>query len=114
MDEVKNHNGDYVIGVDSNQDDLVPGKVLTSMVKRVDVGVYDVAQAMQNNHPLTGHIELGLKDGAVGLTDFAYTKQAIGATHLARLAAIKRAIINGKIVPPKTREELAAFHPAGI
>jgi len=33
------------IGVDSNQNHLHPGKVLTSMLKRVDVAVYNVMMA---------------------------------------------------------------------
>ena len=33
--------GKLGIGVDSNQNGLQPGKILTSMVKRVDVAVYD-------------------------------------------------------------------------
>ncbi len=109
MDEVKNHRHDFVIGVDSNQDSLVPGKVLTSMVKRVDVAVFDVARAIQLHQPLQGHLELGLKDGAISLTNFAYTKHEIGKANLARLAAIKRAIIDGRIVPPDTREALSTF-----
>ncbi len=44
IDAVKSRTGDYIIGVDSNQDDLAPGKVLTSMVKKVDVALFDVAK----------------------------------------------------------------------
>jgi basic membrane protein A and related proteins len=114
IDAAKSRDGVYIIGVDSNQDALAPGKVLTSMVKKVDVAVFDVAQSIANGKPMTGHVEFGLKDGAIGLTDFAYTKAAIGDANLVHLAAIERAIIAGKIVPPSTRDALAKFTPVKV
>jgi basic membrane protein A len=109
IDAVKSRYGDYVIGVDSNQDDLAPGKVLTSMVKKVDVAVFDVAKSLQEGTPMHGHVIFGLKDGAIGLTDFKYTKQDIGAANLARLGRIERSIIDGRIVPPDSATALAQF-----
>ena len=109
MEAVKARQSAYIIGVDSNQDGIVPGKVLTSMVKRVDVAVYRAAAAAAAHKPLHGHIVLGLKDQGVGLTDFQYTKAAIGDAKIARVNAIRAAISAGTIVPPSTREELAAF-----
>jgi len=114
IDAVKARDNDYIIGVDNNQDALAPGKVLTSMVKKVDVAVFDVAQSLADHKPLTGHIDLGLKDGAIGLTDFAYTKSAIGSENLARLKTIEAAIVSGKIVAPSSRAELAKFVPVTL
>lgn len=113
-DAVKSREGCYMIGVDSDQDGLVPGKILTSMVKKVDVAVFDVAQALHDGKPMHGHVVFGLRDGAIGLTDFAYTKAAIGTANLARLQRIETAIVSGKIVPPDSREALAAFKPVGL
>ncbi len=109
IDAVKARSASYVIGVDSNQDDMAPGKVLTSMVKRVDVGVFRVAQAAQGKKPLHGHIVLGLKDNGISLTDFRYTKSVVTADRIARVEKIRQAIIAGKIAPPSTREALATF-----
>ncbi|MDQ2991901.1 MAG: BMP family ABC transporter substrate-binding protein [Candidatus Eremiobacteraeota bacterium] len=103
--------GTFVIGVDSNQDDIAPGKVLTSMVKHVDIAVFDAAQALKNGKPLTGHVTLGLKEQAIGLTDFKYTSNIVGPEMRNRLTGIQQAIINGRIKPPSTREELATFKP---
>ncbi len=114
FDQVRDRSGDYVIGVDSNQDAIVPGKVLTSMIKHVDVAVFKVAQDVHSQKIPSGSVTLGIKDGAIGLTDFAYTKNAIGPARIARLSALRAAIVSGKIVPPQTREELAAFKPARI
>ncbi len=106
--------GDYVIGVDSDQDALLPGKILTSMVKKVYVAVFDIAKAIKDGHPLHGHIVLGLKQHAIGLTDFRFTRKQIGPARLARLAIIERAIEDGRIVPPYTRAGEAAFKPVPL
>ncbi len=109
IDQVKTRDGAYVIGVDSDQDALVPGKILTSMVKRVDVGVFRVSEAAVAHRPRPKHLTLGLKDGGVGLTDFKYTKNVVTPQKIAVLDRLKAAIIAGKIVVPSTREELSSF-----
>lgn len=114
IDAVRSRANAFAIGVDSNQDALAPGKILTSVIKRIDVAVLRVAEESQSLKQTSGTIELGLKDDGVGLTDFKYTRTAIGPARLARLATIREAIIAGKISPPKTRAELAAFHPVAL
>jgi basic membrane protein A len=109
IDQVKRRSGAYVIGVDSNQDAIAPGKILTSMVKRVDIGVFRVSKDAAAGRPRPAHLTLGLKEGGVGLTDFAYTKSVVTPAKIAVLAQLKAAIIAGKIVAPSTREELASY-----
>jgi basic membrane protein A len=107
-------NGNYIIGVDNNQDAVAPGKVLTSMVKHVDVAVFDVAKGILNHDPLSGHVVLGLKDGGISLTDFRYTRNAVTPQMQARLKTLQQAIIAGKITVPNTREELATWKPLPV
>ncbi|MBV9270563.1 MAG: BMP family ABC transporter substrate-binding protein [Candidatus Eremiobacteraeota bacterium] len=114
MNAVKSRSGDYVIGVDSDQDDIVPGKVLTSMIKHVDVAVFDVARAIKEKKPLHGHLELGLADQGISLSDFRNTRDKIGPDRIARLDAIQTAIVKGRINVPSTREELAIWKPAKL
>ena len=109
IDAVKSRPHSYIIGVDSNQDDLAPGKILSSMVKRVDVAVLDVAKAAQAKKPMHGHVILGLREGGVSLTDFKYTRAAVGPYNLSMLDRIRREIISGRVVPPATREDAAAY-----
>jgi basic membrane protein A len=106
--------GYYIIGVDNNQDALAPGKILTSMVKHVDVAVYDIAKGIQDRHPLHGHVVLGLKDGGISLTDFKFTRSAVTAAELARLKTLQNAIISGRMTVPDTREALAAWKPLPV
>ena len=55
--------GKLGIGVDSNQNGLHPGKVLTSMVKRVDVATYTAFAQAQGQNWKAGHRVLGLEGG---------------------------------------------------
>ena len=54
------------IGVDSNQNHLHPGRVLTSMLKRVDVAAYDVFDSARRDAWRSGVRILGLKENGVG------------------------------------------------
>ncbi|MGL4729097.1 MAG: BMP family lipoprotein [Bosea sp. (in: a-proteobacteria)] len=58
--------GKLGIGVDSNQNGLQPGKVLTSMLKRVDVATYNSFAAARGNTWKAGVSVLGLAEDGVG------------------------------------------------
>lgn len=58
--------GKLGIGVDSNQNGMHPGKVLTSMIKRVDVATYNVFDQGRKNTFKAGLSVLGLKEDGVG------------------------------------------------
>jgi basic membrane protein A len=85
-------NGKLAIGVDSNQNYLHPGTMLTSMMKRVDVAVHGAATAWK-----AGVTVLGLKEQGV---DWAYddnNKSLITDDMKAKVEAAKADIIAGKI-----------------
>jgi len=58
----------FAIGVDSAQDWIKPGVIIASMMKRVDVGVYNAVKQAEENKFEGGVIELGLKEGGVKLS----------------------------------------------
>lgn len=58
--------GKLGIGVDSNQNHLHPGSVLTSMLKRVDVAAYDTFKSAMDDKFEAGVKVLGLNEGGVG------------------------------------------------
>ncbi|MCW2237414.1 BMP family lipoprotein [Azospirillum canadense] len=58
--------GKLGIGVDSNQNWVHPGHILTSMVKRVDVTVYDCMKTAKDGSWKAGHRVVGLKEEGVG------------------------------------------------
>jgi basic membrane protein A len=109
IDQVRGRAGDYVIGVDSDQDGMLPGKILTSMIKRVDVGVYRVIAQAVKHGAQPRHLILGLKDGGVGLSPFTYTHSVVTPAKIAVLDRLRAAIVAGRLHVPSTREELASF-----
>ena len=58
--------GKLSIGVDSNQNYLHPGSVLTSMLKRVDVAVYKAFKSAMDGSWQAGVQNLGLAEDGVG------------------------------------------------
>ncbi len=58
----------FAIGVDSAQDWIKPGVIIASMMKRVDVGVYNAVKQAEENKFEGGVVELGLKEGGVKLS----------------------------------------------
>ena len=89
--------GKLAIGVDSNQNYLHPGTMLTSMVKRVDVASYNSFKAMQDGK-WKGDVEvLGLKEGGVDWALDQYNEKLITPEMKAKVDAAKADIISGKI-----------------
>lgn len=88
----------YAIGVDSDQDYIKPGFILTSMIKRVDNAVYDLCSRLVNGSLQGGTIiEYGLKEEGVGLSPMTYTKDKLPAEFLATVEDLKAKIISGQI-----------------
>jgi len=88
----------YAIGVDSDQDYLAPGHVLTSMLKRVDLAVYDLIQQFVQGKLKGGTvITLGLREGGVGLSEMKYTRHLIPKAYADRVEQLRKDIIAGKL-----------------
>jgi basic membrane protein A and related proteins len=84
--------GKLSIGVDSNQNHLHPGSVLTSMIKRVDLAV---AQAFSGVKP--GITALGLKEGGVDYAMDEHNAKLVSADMKKKVDAAKADIISGKL-----------------
>jgi basic membrane protein A len=89
--------GKYVIGVDSNQNWVKPGFVLTSMVKRVDNAVYQIVGDMVN-HRFKGGIHVyGLENDGIGYAMDQYNAKLISPDVIRQVEAAKAKIIRGEI-----------------
>ena len=78
------------IGVDSNQNHLHPGHVLTSMLKRVDVAAYEVFDAARQGTWQAGIRVLGLNEGGIGWALDEFNRGLVSA---AMQAAAERAVV---------------------
>jgi basic membrane protein A and related proteins len=89
------------IGVDSDQGDAMPGHILTSMVKRVDVAVFDtIKEAMNGQFPGGQARVYGLKDKGVGYVYDARNAPMIPASVKATVDSLGQEIIAGRISVP--------------
>jgi len=106
--EAAKENGKFAIGVDRDQSDLAPEYVLTSAIKRVDVGVYETVKSYVDGLFEGGTTTVyGLEDNAVGIPDT--TKNLVSQDILDYVAEQTEKLKNGEVVAPKTEEEYNAM-----
>lgn len=78
--EAANEQGKFAIGVDSDQDGIYPGAILTSMLKRLDVATYETMKAFAENKTFNGGeiTVMNISNGGVSLTDMSVMQEALG------------------------------------
>jgi len=87
----------FSIGVDSDQDYLLPGVVLTSAMKRLDNAIVKIVQKIVNNDLKNINYDFGLKEGGGSLTNFNFTRDIIGDEVISKIKEIEQKIIDGEI-----------------
>lgn len=90
----------FAIGVDSNQNWMKPGVVLTSMLKRVDIAVFETIKAAQEKKFKAGVVRFGLKDSGIDWALDQNNEKLWSADEKAKLDDIKKQIISKKIAVP--------------
>ncbi|TIH17036.1 BMP family ABC transporter substrate-binding protein [Marinifilum sp. JC120] len=95
--EAARRSGKYAIGVDSDQDSLAKGFVLTSMIKKLDVAAYNELKSVMQGKFKAGPTSYGLKQNGVALSEMKYTRDKIPAAVLKKVDEIRNKIINGEI-----------------
>jgi basic membrane protein A and related proteins len=89
--------GIWGIGVDRDQYNDAK-RVMTSGVKRVDVGVYNFIKSAKNGAPLgRGNLNFDLENGGM---DLGRINPAVPKSIVAKTLALKQLIIDGKVTPP--------------
>lgn len=88
--------GKYAIGVDMDQNSLAPNNVITSAMKRVDIGVYDIIEQAKGGNFKGGKVKVyGLKEGGVGIAPT--TEINVSNEVLKFVEEQQEKIINGEI-----------------
>lgn len=106
--ESAKENDKWAIGVDSDQYKLAPKNILTSMMKRVDNGIYNVIKDTVNgNFPSGQAIEYGLAEGGVGVAPTTAVNTPRRVTREVKEYADQ--IIDGEIVVPYDEETYNNF-----
>src|SRR5215472_3793824 len=98
----------WVIGVDSDQSSLAPDSVLTSMVKRVDLAVYQTIRNLVQGGFQAGNAALGVKEQGVSYAEVRIDFPG-KAGALQRVEELRQKIISGEIKVPSNNGELSSF-----
>ena len=96
--EGANEKGIYSIGVDSNQNALYPGSVLTSMLKNVDNTVYRAIDLLIKGEIPKSSEVLGMKEDAVGLAKDELYDQYVPQSIKDKITEIEQKLASGEIV----------------
>jgi len=99
----------WVIGVDRDQNDLAPDNVISSMIKRLDMAVFNVIKMVQDGQFKGGVYEYGIAEEGI---DYApSTSKNVPKEIIDFMDMVKEKIRKGEIKPPATYQELDAFVP---
>ena len=94
----------YAIGVDRDQSDLAPNNVLTSAIKRVDIGVYETVKSfIEGKFEGGSSTTYGLEQGAVGIPDT--TSKLVPQDVLDYVNEEIKKLESGEVVAPKDKAE---------
>jgi len=88
----------FAIGVGTNQDYIIPGRILTSSLKNPDQTIAFIIKKTLDGQFESKSYYLGLKENAVGLSPMLYTKDIIGKDILQKLYEVEQKIINKEII----------------
>lgn len=90
----------FAIGVDSNQNWVKPGRVLTSMVKRVDEAVFQTCKDIVESKFKGGVQHYGLADQGVDYAVDEYNRSLLPSEVIQRAEELKKEIIAGRLQVP--------------
>ena len=93
-----------IIWVDSNGNNLAPGLVLTSVIKGVEISVYETIKSVQEGNFSGGLKDYGLKNGGVEYIVDDFNRDLLSDEILEQVAAFRAKIIAGDIVVPHERQ----------
>jgi basic membrane protein A len=89
------------IGVDADQQDEAPGHILTSMIKRVDVAVFETVRAVVGGSFEGGIHEVGLAEGALDYIFDENNQRWITPEIRARVESLRADVLAGRVSVPR-------------
>jgi basic membrane protein A len=92
--------GCQAIGVDADQYDEMPGTVITSMIKRADVAVFDAIRSVTDGRFEAGMHVFGIADGAVDYVHEGPHAARLPPWVIARVEDLRRDIASGSLAVP--------------
>ncbi len=107
--------GRMAIGCDSDQYDVAPDTVLTSLLKRVDLAVYQAAARAKEGVFKSGNVEMGLAENGLAFAPIRIARIPADKRDalLNKVKELEKQIVSGAIQVPATQEALDAFMASG-
>ncbi|MGL5748902.1 MAG: BMP family lipoprotein [Paraclostridium sp.] len=106
--EAAKEKGKYAIGVDRDQNYLAPDNVITSAIKRVDVGIYETVKSLAEGNFEGGTTKVyGLEENGVGIAETTNKNVDQEVVEFVNKEAEK--FKNGELKAPSTKEEYEAM-----
>lgn len=105
-----NEKGLFAIGVDTDQDYLAQGRILTSVLKRLDMAVRHLVDMAMAGRLENRNYRFTLADEGVELSEMRYTKELIPDQVHALLDSLRQDIIAGRIVVPSATAVQSGQH----
>lgn len=102
----------YIIWVDSNGNGLLPGQILTSIIKGVELSVYQMIENVINNSFSGGVKQYGLKEGGVEYIVDEDNKMLLSEEILKTVQDFKEKIISKEITVPYKRSQTENNKPS--
>lgn len=109
MEAIADRQGVYLIAEDLDMDAEMPGKILASTLKRMDVAIYQAIEGIVQGRFEPGHHWLGAAQGAIDLSPMKYSQQLFTPRDMEWIDKARRLLKEGKISVPKSDAELADF-----
>jgi basic membrane protein A len=99
----------FIVAEDLDIDARLPGRILASTRKCIDVAVFTALKEIAEGRFQPGHRVLGMKEGGIGLSEMKFTRQLFSEEQLSFLDRVKQALREGRLAVPASGEELQAF-----
>jgi basic membrane protein A len=98
---------EYLISSDIDIEDMIPGRVLTCVMKRFDNAVYNAVSDYVKGNFKTGYHIIGLREDAVGITGMRHTSSLVSRDIMQLLDTIKLIIKENGFKVPSDKAEFS-------
>ena len=99
----------WAIGADLDQDDLVPGRILVSILKRIDNAVFEAIRDAKEGRLHPGHRWIGIAEDATGLTEMRHTRDEVPGRALEMIGRAEVMIREGRLQISSRIKDLETF-----
>ncbi len=108
---VKENEKVYLIWEDIDHDALLPGRILVSTLKKIDVAVYNAISGAKEGKFRAGHYLYGVRENGMGISEMKHSSGLFTREELVALARAKEMLAAGEIEVPKRRADVVSFSP---